>query len=94
MKLTFLFFALILMSGCTRTVYVTKTEYVYPDRTWTIPVDYVQPPNRIDFEKAILEKRVQMLGEAYNGQTTRLGMCNGRLEAIRVWETDSRSKHQ
>lgn len=92
MKRILLFSLLILLSGCTKTVYVNTTEYLYPEDSWLMAVPYATPPNRAEFEKAVIEKRVQMFGDAYMRQTSNLGVCNGRLETITNWKTESLSK--
>lgn len=82
MKLTFLLVLTILMSGCTKTVYVTEYVYVYTDDVWTKQVDSAPPPDKEAFNKADWATRVEMMGDAYMSQTVQVGMCNAQLDKI------------
>jgi hypothetical protein len=92
MRLIFLPLLLIVLSGCTKTVYVDRVEYLYPDDSWTIQVEVASPPDRDRFMEAVMEKKLQMLGEAYSQQTQNLYMCNARLRTIDVWKVNSSGK--
>jgi hypothetical protein len=89
MKSIFILPLLIVLSGCTKTVYVNKVEYLYPEDSWVKPVPYVKPPDRVEFEKAVIEKRMAMFGEAYIGQTANLHRCNVQLEAVKKWKAET-----
>jgi hypothetical protein len=92
MKSIFILPLLILLSGCAKTVYVNKVEYLYPEDSWLVTTPYATPPDRVEFEKAVIEMRVQMFGKAYIEQTANLHMCNSRIEAVASWKKESKPK--
>lgn len=89
MKGIFIWVTLILLSGCTQTVYVDRVQYLYPEDSWMVPVQSAKPPARITFEKLVLEKRIAMIGESYIEQTANLTKCNAKLDSIAEWKAAS-----
>ncbi len=87
MRATFLLFLLILVTGCTKTIYVTKTEYLYPDDAWVAHVASEPPPADTKFAAMSIEDKLTSLGEAYMAQTNNLGVCNAQLDKTRQWKT-------
>jgi hypothetical protein len=92
MKSKFIFPLLILLTGCTNTVYVDRPQYLYPEDSWLTSVPYATPPDRAAFEKAVVETRILMFGKAYMEQTANLGKCNAKVESIAKWKAETMLK--
>lgn len=94
MKVIFLVSLLMVLSGCTHTVYVPRTEYLYPEDAWVREVPAAAPPDMEASKQASIEKQAEMNGNAYQQQTVQLGVCNASLETIRNWKLDTQSKQK
>lgn len=75
------------MTGCgSRIVTQYETQVIAPNDNLLQIIEVIPPPDRQRFIEADPDERLLMLMQAYNRQTTQLGICNAQTERLIEWK--------
>lgn len=79
-----------LLSACMGGQVVVQNDdhFVPVPTSFTIPADYVEPPDQQTYATANWSQREELWRLAYIGQLDQTQVCNVRLEGVRKWSDD------
>ena len=77
----------------TTVVYKTQTILLAPTPELLRNVDYVQPPDKLQYMKATSKERESMLVDLYLEQNKTINQCNRTIDGIRDWVKNESNKY-
>lgn len=85
-RMLFLATAVLALSGCGHTVYLTTTKVVAPEDHLLVDCQVVAPPPADAYKQATTDKREELLFDMNDKQLLSITSCNVRLQELRTWK--------